>query len=112
MGHFFKGEWETRGMKQAGPVEDFRDNSNREVTANATAKDFFVHHNIVKMDGHRIFENEVLKHGVRLWGTKEDTIRDWGRDLERELWEEAVVVACFAGKKECGMASERLKIVY
>jgi alpha 1,2-mannosyltransferase len=64
-----------------------------------TPSPFSVHHNIPKYDPVQLFELGVLIHaktGVphRLLGTRAETEKRFGRDVEAELWQEIEHVAC------------------
>ena len=67
---------------------------------------FAVHHNYPKLDPVQLFDEkdgaaiDHVKGGYhRLLGSKEKTLERFGRDVEREIWEEVEVVACELGNK-------------
>jgi alpha 1,2-mannosyltransferase len=57
-------------------------------------KPAFMHANTPKMNAGHLVDEGDLDEGVRLWGTKHDTLRRFGSDLERTVWEELVDVGC------------------
>lgn len=115
IGDFVNGQWETAGMKQGSPIDDFKENAGAVV--NATATPMFVHHNIVKLDPEKLFEHRLVtvkegEKGRRLWGTKADTVEAFGRDLEKVVWEEVKIVACEISPELCRKAVHSIVEVY
>lgn len=55
----------------------------------------FLHANRVKMNPAEVLERLDFFHGrQRMWGSREKTIERFGRDIEAEVWEEVIEVAC------------------
>ncbi|TGO37710.1 hypothetical protein BHYA_0091g00310 [Botrytis hyacinthi] len=65
---------------------------------NPDAKIVFLHANRIKLHPAEVLERLDDFHGRgRMWGAKEKTIQRFGRDLEAEIWEEVIEVACRFG---------------
>ncbi|KAI9643884.1 mannosyltransferase [Ciborinia camelliae] len=59
----------------------------------------FLHCNRVKMNPSEVLARLDDFHGrQRMWGTKQKTIDRFGRDIEAEIWEEVIEVACRYGE--------------
>lgn len=62
------------------------------------AKIVFLHANRIKLHPAEVLERLDDFHGRgRMWGAKEKTMQRFGRDLEAEIWEEVIEVACRFG---------------
>lgn len=65
---------------------------------NPDAKLVFLHANRIKLHPAEVLERLDDFHGRgRMWGAKEKTIQRFGRDLEAEIWEQVIEVACRYG---------------
>lgn len=74
-------------MMQRHPGDDFR----KEVKPRVA----FIHQNAVKLNPKGLVGRLDSK---RMWGTKSETIEKFGYDLEAELWQEIIFVACEYGE--------------
>ena len=86
-------------MLQYDPTQDSTSTAASVSTMDTPPDAFSVHHNIPKYDPVQLFDMGVLvdaKTGIphRLIGTKEETLKRFGRDIEAELWEEIEYVSC------------------
>jgi alpha 1,2-mannosyltransferase len=95
LGYQENGELRGVAMLQSNPVDDF--------VALVTPLPFTIHANFPKMDANTLFnpDGPAINHATgkhrRLWGDKEQTIKTFGMDVERELWDEIRHVACTLG---------------
>jgi alpha 1,2-mannosyltransferase len=121
MGKWLDGEWHSSGMKQADPVQDFEIYTKTTVTQNnITAKKirpFFIHNNILKLDAKHVFDDRfhwISREGkfTRLWGDKVDLFKDFGRDIEKDMWEELIACVCVTKNLECEKVHEHYRNVY
>lgn len=127
MGSFINGTWNSAGMKQGDPLEDYTLQNAQMTKSGASesedsvvetfARPLFIHNNIVKLDVKHIFDDpgrwrNETGHLIRLWGEKEERIHDFGFDVERVLWEELAIAACDLGDDECGKIKEYIKEVF
>lgn len=59
------------------------------------AQPVFLHCNRVKMNPSEVLERLEDFHGrQRMWGSRQKTIQNFGKDLEAQVWEETIEVAC------------------
>ncbi|KAI5236373.1 nucleotide-diphospho-sugar transferase [Aureobasidium subglaciale] len=95
LGYDEGGELRGVAMLQSNPVDDF--------VALVKALPFTIHANFPKMDPNTLFNQDgpAINHKTgehrRLWGDKDKTIKTFGMDVERELWDEIRHVACTLG---------------
>lgn len=94
-------------MLQYDPTQDSTSGAASVATMDNPPDAFSVHHNIPKYDPVQLFDAGVLvdaKTGVphRLIGTQEETQKRFGRDIEKELWEEIDYVTCELGEQIVG----------
>jgi alpha 1,2-mannosyltransferase len=121
MGKWLDGTWHSAGMKQADPFQDVEIyTSSHEANANETTKNprpFFIHNNILKLDPKHIFDDRFNWNSGeakfnRLWGDKEDLVKDFGRDIEKEMWEELAACSCSIGDSDCAKVRDHYRNVY
>ena len=79
----------------------------------------FFHSNGIKLDFTRIGDDETKLHAqdengtyVRLWGDPAWIIRTKGRDVEKDLWEDATEFWCGAGVDTFSAACEQMRRLY
>ncbi|KAF6841418.1 alpha-1,2-mannosyltransferase [Colletotrichum plurivorum] len=123
LGRWINGSFETAGMKQADPAEDYRlqasgsesttaatdEDHAREPPAEKKAKPFFIHHNLFKLDIGAVgkdtdpmFRLDTEGHFGRLWGPDRKLIEDSGFDVERAMWDVVLKANCGSTfSKEC-----------
>lgn len=95
LGYTENGEMHGVAMLQYDPMVDYQHL--------AKPLPFMVHANFPKMDPNTLFGfnspviNSVTGVHHRLWGNKTSTIKQFGVDLEADLWEEIRYVACNLG---------------
>ncbi|KAK6001868.1 hypothetical protein QM012_002358 [Aureobasidium pullulans] len=99
IGYYEHGAYHGGAMLQYDPTQDSTSEAASVATMDNPPDAFSVHHNIPKYDPVQLFEAGVLvdaKTGIphRLIGTKEETEKRFGRDIEKELWEEIDYVTC------------------
>ncbi|KAG9695590.1 nucleotide-diphospho-sugar transferase, partial [Aureobasidium melanogenum] len=99
IGYYEHGAYHGGAMLQYDPTQDSTSASASVTTMDNPPDAFSVHHNIPKYDPVQLFDTGVLvdaKTGIphRIIGTKEETEKRFGRDVERELWEEIEYVTC------------------
>lgn len=99
------GEFKGGAMVQHHPGDEYaarkqaNDKDNNTADAEPKAiRPFFLHANYPKMNlGHLVDEPRLKAHGGdhrRLWGPKESTIKQFGMDVERVVWNEMVEPGC------------------
>ncbi|KAJ9216946.1 CAZyme family GT71 [Paecilomyces variotii] len=78
-----KGEWRVNGSKAPSP------------------KPFFIHANFPKFNPATVFDKQMVNPAydddggyTRAWTDPEDTVSDFGHDVEREFWNEIMWTAC------------------
>jgi alpha 1,2-mannosyltransferase len=132
LGRWINGSFETAGMKQADPAEDYdlfagagRGRRRRAGELGVTgaskprskdARTLFIHHNIVKVDIRRVesalkmaFRRNQKGKLLRLWGDEMKLAETSGYDVERAMWEEVIKADCESSwLEDC----ERLKEYY
>jgi alpha 1,2-mannosyltransferase len=125
IGQWLNETWETAGMKQSDPAEDWaltRVSSSAGAEENAAAhhedaRPLFIHNNLVKLDIAHLFssidrwrdENGQL---VKLWGSSEDVTRQFGYDVEKVLWEEICAAACQIDEQTCIKVKSHVDVLY
>ncbi|QSZ33029.1 hypothetical protein DSL72_002614 [Monilinia vaccinii-corymbosi] len=68
------------------------------------AKIVLLHCNRVKMHPADVLKRLDDYHGKRrMWGSREKTVKKFGRDIEAEVWEEVIEVACKYGDTLVGV---------
>ncbi|KAI5199023.1 glycosyltransferase family 71 protein [Aureobasidium subglaciale EXF-2481] len=107
IGYYEHGAYHGGAMLQYDPTQDSTSLAPSVSTMDTPPDAFSVHHNIPKYDPVQLFDSGVLvdaKTGIphRLIGTKEETEKRFGRDIERELWEEIEYVTCELGEQIVG----------
>ncbi|KAG9701963.1 nucleotide-diphospho-sugar transferase, partial [Aureobasidium melanogenum] len=107
IGYYEHGAYHGGAMLQYDPTQDSTSATASVATMDNPPDAFSVHHNIPKYDPVQLFDAGVLvdaKTGVphRLIGTKEETEKRFGRDIEKELWEEIDYVSCELGNQIVG----------
>jgi alpha 1,2-mannosyltransferase len=114
IGRWMDEKWYSAGMKQADPTEDFQKQADSDMERAGT---LFVHNNNLKLNPKRVFDEDYhWRDGFgnlkRLWGDKESLVNEFGRDIEKEMWEELIAVACTIGDDECERARSHYRTVY
>ncbi|THW40066.1 nucleotide-diphospho-sugar transferase [Aureobasidium pullulans] len=107
IGYYEHGSYHGGAMLQYDPTQDSTETAASVSTMEKMPDAFSVHHNIPKYDPVQLFDMGVLidsKTGVphRLIGTKQETEKRFGRDIESELWEEIEHVTCQLGDQIVG----------
>ncbi|KAI4722795.1 nucleotide-diphospho-sugar transferase [Aureobasidium sp. EXF-10727] len=102
IGYYEHGKYHGGAMLQYDPTQDSTSSAASVATMDIPPDAFSVHHNIPKYDPVQLFDAGVLvdaKTGIphRLIGTKQETEKRFGRDIEKELWEEIDHVSCELG---------------
>lgn len=108
------------GMTQHNPSDDWtlsREEKTRPLFRSTDgAETVFMHHNIIKLTPVEMAdwtEKMRAKDNVRrLWSDKKDTVKEFGRDLEGEVWDELIYVGCEFGETLVGWSEsvcEKLK---
>jgi alpha 1,2-mannosyltransferase len=96
-------EWKGSGMVQHNPVHDFRyTEMNEEMSGaglDATIRPAFLHANTPKMNaGHLVDEGDLFgankRKRLRLWGSWQNQIKQFGIDIEKEIWGLLVKSGC------------------
>ena len=91
------------GMIQHNPVDDLQytgtDDAGDSAKAYNTVKPAFLHANTPKMNaGHLVDEGDLFtangRKRLRLWGSSEDQVKQFGYDLEKEVWGFLVKSGC------------------
>ncbi|KAI9860118.1 MAG: hypothetical protein M1824_003356 [Vezdaea acicularis] len=111
-----EGEWHGTAMVQYHPFDDYnltKHNLSRLVDESVapTPRRAFVHANFPKVNPSTILTDKAVtkySNGTRhrMWGPREDTIEKFGKDLEKDVWEQVMYVGC---DLEHEFASWRLK---
>ncbi|ESZ92341.1 hypothetical protein SBOR_7290 [Sclerotinia borealis F-4128] len=74
----------------------------------------FLHCNRVKMNPAEVLDRlDDFQERGRMWGSRESTVRRFGRDVEKEVWGEVLEVACGYGEgsgDEGGEGNEGLRV--
>jgi hypothetical protein len=70
------------------------------------AHTLFIHHNILKLDARYLLDKlESWRNEkgqvMRLWGDRNSVIASFGYDIERVLWEELAIAACYVDNATC-----------
>ncbi len=135
VGRWINGSYETAGMKQADPVEDYRLSHVRQRPMknklNYGKKDqepedpharwLFIHHNLVKVDIRhlgkslaKLFLPDEKGRLTRLWGDDDKLIEMSGYDVEKAYWEEIITASCDSEyvATECSRLEEYVKTVF
>lgn len=107
IGYYEQGQYHGGAMLQYDPTQDSTEQVPSVPTMDKMPDALSVHHNIPKYDPVELFKLGVLVDATtgiphRLIGTEELTQQRFGRDIERELWEEIEYVACELGDKIVG----------
>lgn len=96
VGRHLNDTWRYGGMLQYNPSDDYKRQLKNKVefreSENPTPA--FFHLNGAKPNPQDWLNNQ---HGKRLWGPLSETMRRFGRDLEAEIWEEIIFMACKLG---------------
>ncbi|KZL78037.1 alpha-1,2-mannosyltransferase [Colletotrichum tofieldiae] len=109
-GRWINGSYETSGMKQADPEEDYHFHSDApnvdhalqspEDNSTRTAKTLFIHHNLFKVnmatigkEDDNVFRLDSNGQQTRLWGLEEKLNHDSG-DVERAMWDVVLAANC------------------
>lgn len=102
-GYYVDGKYHGVAMLQYDPTDDY----NIE-TAELRPRLFALHHNYPKLDPVELFSDKEIEGAAvnhvtgefhRLIGDEKVTLERFGRDVEREMWEEMRYVACDLGTK-------------
>lgn len=126
IGQWLNGTWHTAGMKQSDPIEDWslsradsdsEDESKDKAEHEEDARPMFIHNNLVKMDVAHVFESindwrNETGDLVKLWGTTDDVVRQFGYDVERVLWEELCAAACEIDGSSCERTKKHFEYLY
>jgi alpha 1,2-mannosyltransferase len=114
LGRWMNGSFDSVGMKQHDPVEDYslelyrkhrkthgEDKDKTEREEERTPRPLFIHHNLWKMDlriiGNTespIYRTDEKGRYMRLWGDDDKLIERSGYDVEMELWKKVVEMNC------------------
>ncbi|KAM3087029.1 mannosyltransferase [Clarireedia jacksonii] len=94
------------GMTQHNPSDDWTLSRKEETRPlyrlTEGAEVVFMHHNLIKLTPVEMVEwTEKMRANDnvrRMWSDKADTIREFGRDLEGEVWDELLYVGCEFGE--------------
>lgn len=81
------------GDVQHNSIDDFQKHTLRNTTIKEVRR-AFVHVQTYRMDAAKAperFHNEINQ---RMWGPKEDMVKRFGRDLEKQLWAETLYTGC------------------
>ncbi|KAL0938659.1 alpha-1,2-mannosyltransferase [Colletotrichum truncatum] len=108
LGRWINGSFETAGMKQADPAEDYRLQSPnlsgdhaQEPAEEKKAKPLFIHHNLFKLDIFKVgassdpmFRLNEEGRLSRLWGPDKKLVENSGFDVERAMWDVVLAADC------------------
>ena len=85
------------GMVQHNPTDDYNYNRHRNILANTTniIRPSFLHANTISPDASKMYSifTDNLR-SQRMWGTREETIAVFGRDVEKQVWAETLYTGC------------------
>lgn len=97
VGRHLNGTYRYGGMLQYNPHDDYEQQQKNQVPFRESEhpESVFFHLNGAKPNPQDWLNNQ---HGLRLWGPLSEMMRRFGRDLEREIWEKIIYVACTLGK--------------
>ncbi|KAF7874199.1 hypothetical protein EAF04_002871 [Stromatinia cepivora] len=105
---------QTKKEKKKKEKEESKKNVENIPTSRNTpsAKIIFLHCNRVKMNPGEVLQRLDDFHGrQRMWGSRESTIERFGRDIEAEVWEVVIEVACWYGETLVGLGVEERRAV-
>jgi alpha 1,2-mannosyltransferase len=102
VGRHLNGTYRYGGMLQYNPHDDYKRQQRAQLPFRESQhpEGVFFHLNGAKPNPQDWLNNQ---HGLRLWGPASEMMRRFGRDLEREIWEEIIYVACTLGKSLKGL---------
>jgi alpha 1,2-mannosyltransferase len=97
VGRHLNGTYRYGGMLQYNPHDDYKRQQKNKVPFRESEhpQGVFFHLNGAKPNPQDWLNNQ---HGLRLWGPVSEMMRRFGRDLELEIWEEIIFMACQLGK--------------
>ena len=86
------------GMVQHNPTDDYnRNRRHHNIPANTTnvIRPSFLHANTISPDASKMYSifTDTLR-SQRMWGTREETIAVFGRDVEKQVWAEMLYTGC------------------
>lgn len=91
--HHDDNQFKDCGDVQHHPIDDYQ----KHIVQNTSIKEIrraFVHAQTYRMDAANApewFQNEINQ---RMWGPKEEMVKMFGRDLEKQLWAETLYTGC------------------
>jgi alpha 1,2-mannosyltransferase len=96
VGRHINGTYKYGGMLQYHPSNDYKLQIKTKATFRESSNPvpIFFHLNGVKPNSAEWLNGQ---YGKRLWGPLNETMRRFGRDLERDIWDEVKLVACELG---------------
>lgn len=105
MGHATEGGLAGSAMVQFNPIEDYQLTQKGEWRVNGSTvpspKPFFIHANFPKFNPATVFDKQMVNPAYdddgnysRAWTIPEDTISDFGYDVEKEFWREIMWTGC------------------